>query len=98
MIRAVAYLDLLGFKDFMSRDKEGAIRLIWNYEIIIGNKLIADGIHPVASYAGPLQKVAEKRSADKFDYFLPFSDSLAIVSKDSNVEIFLKQVDLAPEN
>lgn len=92
MNRAVAFLDLLGFKNFMSMDKEGAIRLIWNYELIIGTKLISVQKDPVSSYEKNLKVLAEARSADHFDYFLPFSDSLIIIAKNSDIEIFLKQI------
>lgn len=92
MERIVAFLDLLGFKEFMSQDKEGAIRLLWNYETILASKEIEDKIHPVESYQKELQKLAEKRSASSFEYFLPFSDSLIITSREEVADVFLKQL------
>jgi len=92
MERIVAFLDLLGFKEFMSQDKEGAIRLLWNYETILAVKKIEDNIYPVASYKKELQKLAEKRSASSFEYFLPFSDSIIITSLETTPDLFLKQI------
>jgi len=90
--RFVVFLDLLGFATFMSHDKEGAIRLLWNYETILATKKIEDNLHPVTSYEQSLQSLAEKRSINSFEYFLPFSDSLIVTSTAEEADVFLKQI------
>jgi hypothetical protein len=80
MIKAVAYLDLLGFRDYTRNDTVGALRLLENYYTILQTKLIDGELHPVSSYKEELQKFATKHLLDSFETIIPFSDCIFITA------------------
>lgn len=86
----VAYLDILGFSQFMREDAEAAEMLLHDYQLIFNNKITDDKSHPVAEYPRELKKIASIQSFDGVDYFLPFSDSVFIVGQDGGR--LLKQI------
>lgn len=61
-----------------------------NYNAILHSK-IRDGIaHPIDSYPKELQELAKNTAIDSFEYFIPFSDSIFIVSGD--ISSFITQL------
>lgn len=82
--RIVAYIDLLAFSNHVRKNTGDAMMVFSNYNTILHSK-IRDGIaHPVDSYSSELQELARNTSIDSFEYFIPFSDSIFIVSDDVN--------------
>lgn len=84
MNKVVAYLDLLGFKEYTRNDTSGALRLLEDYHTVFNTKMSDGKLHPASSYKADLQKFAESHLIDSFEAFLPFSDSIFIVSSDPN--------------
>jgi hypothetical protein len=90
-VRICAFLDLLGFRDYTLTDTMGAHRLLINYQTILNQKMIDQKSHPASSYPSMgLQETAEKHLIDSFEYFLPFSDSIFIIS--NKPDKFIKQI------
>ena len=88
---AVAYLDLLGFKNYTNGDPAGALMLLDNYQIVLKSKLIDDSLMPAKKYPTKnLQKLAAKGSISSFDTILPFSDSMFFTS--NNLTDFIAQL------
>jgi hypothetical protein len=81
-MKVVAYLDLLGFKEYTRNDVTGALQLLENYHTIFDTKFSDGELHPASSYGADMQKFAESHLIDSFEIFLPFSDSIFIVSND----------------
>ncbi|MCL5421102.1 MAG: hypothetical protein M1461_01330 [Nitrospirae bacterium] len=81
-MKVVAYLDLLGFRNYTLNDTVGALRLLEDYHAIFYTKMSDGELHPASSYKPDLQKFAESHLIDSFEAFLPFSDSIFIVSSD----------------
>lgn len=78
----VAYLDVLGFSGYTEEDLDGAIRLLGHQEFILQQKLQDGKLYPPSKYPDPsLAAVAEAHLVDSFKLFLPFSDSIFIVSE-----------------
>lgn len=78
----VAYLDVLGFSGYTEEDFAGALRLLSHQEFILRLKLQDKTLHPLSNYSDPsLAAVAEAHLVDSFKHFLPFSDSIFIVSE-----------------
>ena len=65
--RAIAFLDLLGFRDLVTSDAELSLELLKNYS---------------ASVRDYLDAWSEDRASSSIDFFVPMSDSLVIVSND----------------
>lgn len=86
----VAYLDILGFSQFMREDSEAAEMLLHDYQLIFDNRINDDRLHPAAEYSQDLRQIASIHSFDGVDYFLPFSDSVFIVGQDGDK--LLKQI------
>lgn len=89
----VAFIDLLGTKDrFNDKDIpiEEALTPIDSYNTVLGIKLDEYKIHPPDRYEEELRESAKMRYVDSFDYFLPASDSIFIMSRDCNS--FIKQL------
>lgn len=91
--KIVAFIDLLGTKDRFN-DKgipiEEALTPIDSYNTVLGIKLDEYKIHPPDRYEEELRESAKMRYVDSFDYFLPASDSIFIMSRDCNS--FIKQL------
>ncbi len=75
----VAYLDLLGFSSHLYSNIDEALRLLNDY-----NFILKQGIVDGKSYPNLVNAV------NSFKYFLPFSDSIFILSSDPDV--FVKQI------
>jgi len=85
-----AFLDLLGFSNYTLTDTAGALNLLKDYRTILNQKVTDNKLHPAESYPPELQKPVEKCLVDSFEYFLPFSDSIFIVSSEPNK--FIRQL------
>jgi len=78
----VAFLDVLGFRNYTNEDLDGACRLLGHQEFILRLKLQDKKLYPPSSYPDPsLAALAESHLVDSFKHFLPFSDSIFIVSE-----------------
>lgn len=86
----VAYIDLLAFSNHLRENTSDALRAMQNYNTILSTKIREEEIHPVCSYSEKLQYLAKNHSIDAFDYFLPFSDSVFLMSNDCSS--FIKQL------
>ncbi|MDA3886581.1 MAG: hypothetical protein PF638_13395 [Candidatus Delongbacteria bacterium] len=76
MKHAVAYIDLLGFSNFVNSNLSDAIKVLENYNHIIDDKIFD-------------QKL-DNKSKNSFKYFIPFSDSIFIASEMPNE--FIKEL------
>lgn len=82
----VAYLDVLGFAGYTEEDFAGALRLLRHQEFILRQKLQDGKLHPPSSYPdASLAALAEAHLVSSFKHFLPFSDSLFIVSETPDI-------------
>jgi hypothetical protein len=82
MTAIVAFLDVLGFSKYTEQDFSGALRLLGHQEFILRQKLQDGKLHPPSSYPdSSLASLAEAHLVDSFKHFLPFSDSIFIVSE-----------------
>ena len=70
---AVIYLDLLGFKWFLNKDRKAAVEIHRDFHHILGIRGMSEG---------PLKRLAERHGRDSFEYFLPMSESVFILSED----------------
>lgn len=86
----VAYIDLLAFSNHLREDTSDALMAMNNYNTILSTKIRDEITNPVSSYPKGLQELSKKHSIDSFDYFLPFSDSVFLMSSDSSS--FIKQL------
>jgi len=78
----VAFLDVLGFSDYAKEDPDGAVRLLGHQEFILRLKIHDGKFYPPSKYPDPsLAATAEAHLVDSFKHFLPFSDSIFIVSE-----------------
>jgi hypothetical protein len=83
----VAFLDLLGFRNQVNEDKDGAIKRLNKYTDVLGFKAYWDSERACET---ELQETANTISINSFKQFIPFSDSIFIVSDDIN--LFIKQL------
>ena len=81
-MRAVAYLDLLGFSNTVLRNAEEALAMLTSYNSILHFGIMESELHPSDGYPQGLQKLAKRKSTESFKDFLPFSDSIFITSDD----------------
>lgn len=86
----VAYIDLLAFSNHLIGNTTEALMIMNNYNTILSQKIIDDKLYPPKSYCTELQYLAKNKSIDSFDYFLPFSDSVFLMSNDCSS--FIKQL------
>ncbi|MEI7733382.1 MAG: hypothetical protein WCO56_27675 [Verrucomicrobiota bacterium] len=83
MPTVVAFLDVLGFSDYAKEDPDGAVRLLGHQEFILRLKIHDGKFYPPSKYSDPsLAATAEAHLVESFKHFLPFSDSIFIVSED----------------
>lgn len=87
--KAVAFLDLLGFSNYVSRDLYSANLLLLNYHVIINHMNNKTG-EEIVDDDSALAKFKKRYRTDSFDQFLPFSDSIIISANNPN--LFLKQL------
>lgn len=80
-MKAVAFLDLLGFSNAVSSSTSEALTMLQSYNTIIEEKLFERKIHPSYEYLPQIQELAKRTSVESFDTILPFSDSLFITSE-----------------
>lgn len=89
--RSVAYLDILGFKNYTLLDPAGAAQLLLNYHEIINTKLADMAQFPADGYDDPgLRRLALAGEVGSFESFLPFSDSVFVIS--NQPDLFVQQV------
>ena len=83
MATIVAFLDVLGFSGYTKEDTDGAVRLLGHQELILNLKLQDGKLYPASKYSdASLAATAESHLVDSFKHFLPFSDSIFLVSED----------------
>jgi hypothetical protein len=81
----VAFLDVLGFSSYTEQDLSGAQLLLRHQEFILRQKIDDGHLHPISDFTDPqLAAVHEAHLVHSFKYFLPFSDSVFIVSENSD--------------
>jgi hypothetical protein len=87
----VAYLDILGFKNYTLIDPAGAAQLLLNYHDIINTKLADMAQFPAENYPDPgLQNLALDGEVGSFETFLPFSDSVFVIS--GQPDLLIRQI------
>ncbi|RCW49795.1 hypothetical protein [Halanaerobium sp. ST460_2HS_T2] len=90
MKRAITFIDLLAFSNYVRDNPQEAINLFDNYNNILKVKITDEKINPISSYTNSLREIAETKSINSFEYFIPFSDSIFISSQKPNK--FVKQL------
>jgi hypothetical protein len=89
--RSVAFLDILGFKNYTLIDPAGAAQLLLNYHEIINTKLADMVQFPAQNHTDPgLQNLALEGEVGSFETFLPFSDSVFVIS--NQPDLLIRQV------
>lgn len=89
-MKVVAFLDLLGFSNAVTRDAEEALSMLHSYNTIIQIAVSDLQRHPSCSYSPELQTLAKRTSTESFDDFIPFSDSIFVTS--NNCSDFIMQL------
>lgn len=89
-MKAVAFLDLLGFSNTVTRSAEEALSMLQSYNSILHFGIVDSQLHPSSGYIPELQDLAKRNSMESFVDFLPFSDSIFITSE--NCSDFLLQL------
>lgn len=89
-MKAVAYLDLLGFKDAVMRNADEALLMLQSYNSILHIGIMDSQLHPSEGYEPQLRELAKRNSTESFLDFLPFSDSIFVTSE--NCSDFLLQL------
>ena len=80
---AVIYLDLLGFKGYMDEDHEAATEIVRNFYNVLETRRMNERSQPLSSLSeGPVKRLAERHASDSFNYVIPMSDSVFILSED----------------
>jgi hypothetical protein len=89
--KVCAYIDLLGFKNHVYKNINGALSLLCEYQNSIVIKILDGNMNPLSSYPDTHQReLAERNLISTFEYFLPCSDSIFIQSSEN--ELFLYQL------
>ncbi len=99
--RIVAFLDLMGFKNLLNKDKNQANELLKKYNEILskeyknstgsykaGERSTANGV-PMSQEAVEL---INSNTISTFKAFIPFSDSLIILADEKDASLFVKQL------
>lgn len=81
-LKAVAYIDLLGFSSHVKENMDDAVLMLSNFNTALHSKLFSDSVSPVESYSEDLRPIAARGAVDSFEQYIPFSDSLFIVAED----------------
>ena len=80
---AVIYLDLLGFKSFLKEDFAATLAILQDFHDVLNINLLREKIQPHSKMPeGEFKRLAVRHAADSFEYFLPMSDSIVILSED----------------
>lgn len=80
---AVIYLDLLGFKSFLKDDSEAALAIHQDFHEVLNHSQLIEKIQPASKIPEEhVKSLAERQESNSFNYFLPMSDSVFILSKD----------------
>jgi len=90
--KIIAFMDLLGFRNFTRQDKISAIGMLQDYVTVLTTKKIEDILHHPDSHPMITKELAKRKSIYTFNYFVPFSDSIFIVSSGENPSMFLTQL------
>lgn len=89
--KVCAYLDLLGFQYYISKDLKGALTLLQSYHAIIRTGIFTRRRAPDLIYVDKATvNKTEKVNLNSFEYFLPFSDSIFIQS--SSPDQFIREL------
>ena len=89
-IKAVAYLDTLGFSQAVTEDIDKAVLLLTEFNSVVESKFRDKELHPSSVYAEELRNLAKRTSFEDIEYFMPFSDSIFATS--TNPDQFLLQM------
>ena len=80
---AVIYLDLLGFKWFLNNDCEAAMEIHRDFHQVLESRRLNRLSQPPSRMPeGLLKRLAERHVQDSFEYLLPMSDSVFILSEE----------------
>ncbi len=92
--KIVAFIDLLGFKNYTDYNIATAHNLlVSNVSFIIEERIRDNESHPPSSYSNKnTRKLSEKNLLTSFEYLLPISDSFFIISPESKADIFVEQL------
>lgn len=82
--KIVAFIDLLAFSNNVRKNTGDGMMAFSNYNTILHSKIQDSIMHPIDSYPNELKELVKNTSIDSFEYFIPFSDSIFIVSNDAN--------------
>ncbi len=85
---AVAYLDILGFPEYVKEDPEGAEALLDDGSSLLDLDATEEQLNPVDSYGDDLRTIAERRAMTSFQYLLPMSDCVFILSQNPSLMVF----------
>jgi hypothetical protein len=90
--KVCAYIDILGFKEIINKDINGAIQLINDYQEILKIKKIDESMfkekYEKEEKDMNLKSLFDKSIIDSFEYFIPFSDSAFIVANNAAKFVF----------
>lgn len=87
----VVYLDLLGFSNHIRESCADAVDLLGDNRTILDNK-ISDLSLPIQSLSKELKGIFVNTNITTFENFIPFSDSIFIMSRIENINLFVKQL------
>jgi len=88
--KTVAFLDLLGFSNYVKNNLHGANLLLINYHAVIDNMEINTRNKVNPDNSAVLLELESRLRTTSFDQFLPFSDSIVISA--NNPDLFIKQL------
>jgi hypothetical protein len=90
-VKAVAFLDLLGFSAAVKNDPAGAVGLLQDQSSALHDAIADAKLHQLSEYEdAKVRQLAEAGLVTSFDDFLPMSDSVFIAS--GTPSLFVKQV------
>lgn len=88
--KIVAFIDLLAFSNNVRKNAGDAMMTFSNYNAMLHTKIRDSIAHPIDSYPKELQELAKNTAIDSFEYLIPFSDSIFIISSD--ISSFITQL------
>ena len=90
--KVCAYIDILGFKEIINKDINGAIQLINDYQEILKIKKIDESMfkekYEKEEKDMNLKSLFDRSIIDSFEYFIPFSDSAFIIANNAAKFVF----------
>ena len=89
--RVVIFLDLLGFESFSIKDSDAALRILEDFqEVLLMRRQTANLNLSIDVPELLMDQLPDRTSLDSFEYFLPMSDSVFILSDEpENVAVHL---------